>query len=401
MSKDRGKATKKTDNQVDTEIKKQIEELESHPLIVDSPIRVLGTGDEVSIKTPGHILKKSLTRLGMEEEDMQPILDESKQFRSVRSKLTQLKIKASGVTRGSRHTTKALERSQELLDLFGKYYNATEVHQITNQHWGLTNLRYDWVIDFKNKNAEYIAELREKYAKDHSNVRLGHKRSRLDELTYMYQTRKQKYDDSNSRDDENQLLKIVEQIRKEIEGNKLTIDGSISVQNDITLQNHVNQEMIKYLNINDLIISRLCARMKINPKLILHRLHNSYYKKFTGFVQVEGENDYKEIQYPSAMVYDFGHIEKMHKEVAVQEVPYEEVKEVPVEEKKKVLTVKEKILAKLKEQKDKVEKNKALTDVVEAKERDRTPRKIRVKKAAVKSTSKKKPATRKKPEGKK
>jgi len=75
--------------------------------------------------------------------------------------------------------------------------------------------------------------------------------------------------------------------------------------------------------------------------------------------------------------------------------------EVPVEEKKKVLTVKEKILAKLKEQKDKVEKNKALTDVVEAKERDRTPRKIRVKKAAVKSTSKKKPATRKKPEGKK
>lgn len=401
MSKGRSKGTKQTDNQtVREDYKKQLEELMKHPLIQESPIRVLGNGEEVTIKSPTHILKKTLIKHGMQEEDMEPILEEAREFRVLNSRITQTRLKAEGVTRGSRHTTKALERSQELLDLFGKYYNAKEVHQVVTQNWGLTNLTYNWVVDFKNKNAEYIAELREKYAQDHSNVRLGHKRSRLDELTYMYQTRKQKYDGSSSREDENQLLKIVEQIRKEIEGNKLTIDGSIAVQNDITLQNHVNQEMIKYLNINDLIISRLCARMGISPKLILHRLHNSYYKKFTGFTQVEGDNDYQEIQYPSSMVYDFGHIKDMHKSVKVEEVPFEEVEEVPEPEKEKVLTVKEKLLAKLKEQKEKVEKNKVLTDVVEAKDQDSKRNVVRIKRKTTTSKNKvapKKTITRKKP----
>ena len=357
MAKAKGVGTKKTVNQIDRDLKKQITELSKHPLVIESPIRVLGNGEEVTIKSPTHILRKTLTKYGMEEADMEPLLEESRQFRSLSSKLTQLRLKVEGVTRGSRHTTKALERSQELLDLFGKYYNAKEVHQIATQHWGLSNLTYNWVIEFKNKNVEYIAELREKYAGDHSNVRLGHKRSRLDELTYMYQTRKQKYDGSSSRDDENQLLKIVEQIRKEIEGNKLTIDGSLSVQNEIG----------KYLNINDLIVSRLCARLKVNPKLILHRLHNSYYRKFTGFVQAEGESDYQEIQYPSSMVYDFGRIEKEHENIEIEEAKYVEVVSVNDKDKKEVMSVKERILAKLKEQKDKVERNKALTKVVEAK----------------------------------
>lgn len=379
MSKDRGNVGKEAEDQKDSDIRKKIIELESHPLISDSPIRSLGNGEEVSIKTPVHILQKSLISMGMEEEDIQVLLEESKQFRSVRSKLTQLKLKAEGFTKGSRHTSIALDRSQELLDLFGKYYNATEVHQIATQQWGLNNLTYNWVIEFKNKNAEYISELRDKYAQDHSNVRLGHKRSRLDELTYLYQTRKSKYEGTQSRDDENQLLKIVEQIRKEIEGNKLTIDGAISVHSEIGLQNHVNQELIKYLNINDLIISRLCARLGISPKLILHRLHNSYYKKFTGFIQVEGDSDYKEIQYPSSMVYDFGHIKQLNNNVAVEEVPFTELDQIEEVEKEVVLSFKDKLLAKLKEQKDKVEKNKSLTEIVEAKERDDNSRKIKIK----------------------
>ena len=89
-----------------------------------------------------------------------------------------------------------------------------------------------------------------------------------------------------------------------------------------------------------MIIGRLCARLKVNPKYILYRLHTSYYSKFTGFLPNDISDD-NEIQYPSQIVYDFDRIAALNKELNITDIDYKEVGE--VEDAPKMLSIKEKM----------------------------------------------------------
>jgi hypothetical protein len=257
----------------------------------------------------------------------------------------QLSLKDKSFVKNT-HWDQALERSQELLDLFGKLYSGTEVHKIITTEWGLETVKYDQVLKFQRTNADVIAKLRNEYTDNIKDLRLTHKKSRLDELSSLYASRKIKYEETKTKSDYELMLKTLEQIRKEVEGEQVTINGHIQVEHEQAIQNHVNMEIMKHINVNDIIMSRLCARLKVNPKYILYRLHTSYYSKFTGFLP-DSMGDDEDIRYPSEIVYDFDRLRVLSKELEATDVEYTEVPE--VKDEKKAGSLKQLLLKKIQE----------------------------------------------------
>jgi hypothetical protein len=171
-------------------------------------------------------------------------------------------------------------------------------------------VNYTTVENFRKRHLDRIKEKQEEYKRDYSDVRLGHKRSRLDELQYLYNHRKQKYEESENKDDYKLLLQTIEQIRKEVEGDKFTIDGHLTMDVEHTVNLHIQNEVLKNIVINDIIVGRLSARIGVDSRVLINKLHNSYYAKFTGFDTSQADSLDEVPIYPSKFVYNFDDLER-------------------------------------------------------------------------------------------
>jgi hypothetical protein len=275
------------------------------------------------------------------------ILKQSSEFRSISSKLGLLKRRHLDEEEIGIPYKKELElRESEILYLFYKWHNIEEVHRIITMDWDIKRVPVGYITKFFIKHKAVIDKERLKYQDDVMGVRMAHKRSRLDELSELYRSKKGEWAETKHRADYDALLKTIDQIRREVEGERLTINGEIKVQHEIELQNHINNNILRTLNINDIIIGRLCARLKVNPKYIIYRLHTSYYAKFTGFSPVENIEE-EEITYPSQIVYDFDRLAKLNEVLEAEDIPYKEVEE-PANS-TKLLSIKDMMLKKLQE----------------------------------------------------
>lgn len=327
---------------------KELKELEKHALYTGDGIFLCSDGTEVNFKGTARNIRVRMMELS--DEETEEVLALSSEYQSIKGKIVMLKRRIGGGSLYQKNAgwQKCLKRTQEMLDLFGKMYSGTEVHKIIVTEWGHKDVRYETVLKFQRENKDTIATLRDEYQSDYKNIRLVHKRSRLDELTDLYSSRKQKYAETQTKSDYELMLKTLEQIRKEVEGQQIHINGAIKVEHELAVQNHVNDEIMKYLNINDIIVGRLCARLKVNPKYIMYRLHTSYYSKFSGFLPDELD-DSNEIMYPSEVVYDFNRIAGLNDALNVTDIEYKE--EPTISKPKEIGSLRDKLKAKLKEKK--------------------------------------------------
>lgn len=343
--------------------KEILKELEQHPLFQGDGRIVASNGASVSWR--GFAKTIRIHMMGCPEQEVEEILATASAYRSVLGRRMVYRTKIKGLplyTNADKDKCKA--RAPELLELFGKMYSGMEVHKIIVTEWKLKTVDYKWVLKFQRENSEVIGELKEAYQKDTVNVRLVHKRSRLDELTDMYGSRKSKYEQTQTRSDYELMLKTLEQIRKEVEGQQIHINGRIQVEHEQAVQDHVNREIMASLNINDIIVGRLCARLGVNPKYILYRLHTSYYSKFTGFLPDE-MNDENEINYPSQIVYDFTRIAAANKALEAEDIPYKE--EEAVVDPPKMSKLKEKLMTRLKEKQKRIKEQANRSNSIDGK----------------------------------
>lgn len=363
MSKeDRGKVT---DTQKIKKAQEELDEIEKHDLFKGDGYYTCSDGTMVSYRGITKVIRVQMMHL--QEEEIQEVLDINATYRSLASKRMMLRriVAHEPLFQKNQDWEKCKERSQELLDLFGKMYSGAEIHKIVTVEWGYSRVLYDeHILQFQRDNIDTITKLKDEYQKNVSNVRLVHKRSRLDELTYLYQTRKMKYEHSQQKTDHELMLKTLEQIRREVEGQRITINGQIQVEHELAVQDHVNSEILKYLNINDIIIGRLCSRLGVNPKYILYRLHTSYYSKFTGFLP-DSMGEENEVTYPSQIVYDFNRIAKLNESLITEDIEYKEENEITDEP--KALSIKELLSQKLKEKQDKIDAQKFNINNIEGK----------------------------------
>jgi hypothetical protein len=200
-----------------------------------------------------------------------------------------------------------LESKQaEVIELFGRMFTEKEVHKVCIEDWKL-DIGMKAIQDFKKKHLAVIVEKIEDFKRDYSDIRLSIKKSRLEELVWMYGQRKGIYNATKKESDYKLMLSTLEQVRKEAEGNSLLINGKLEIDQDIQINAHIRQEVFKQLNLKQIILGRISGKMGINPLMLQKTIMDSYYGKY--FNQ---ENFALEAPpAPSSEIYDFNRINQM------------------------------------------------------------------------------------------
>ena len=349
------------DGIVDKEAYFEYKKLEKNPLLNNKKDFECSDGTIVSMTLFPHHLLKRIEHLPIEEQNR--IMTKKQLYFKVNNKMNALKRRAFGNNPFKKEEgilKNVLDtRQAEVIELFGRMFTVDEVFKTINKDWGL-QISKETVRQFRLKYAEDIQKLNDKFRASWADLRLGHKRSRLEELIWMFGRQKEKYIEKNNKtDDYRLLLATLEQIRKEAEGDRLTIDGKIDVNYEANIQVHLREEVFRTLNIKEIILGRVAARMNISPAKLIYSLNNSFYAKFSNVLGTYDENNEegKDTVYPSQMNYDF---ERINKEFIKRDNEIQEAMIVEEEKGKKSMTRAEEIqaamLEKLKGKKEDINK---------------------------------------------
>lgn len=339
----------------------------NHPLL-KNPIYVTPEGEEINLAMLIHYLRRKIEHLPPKEQEI--ILDLKTKYMQI----VQKKNVASGMAWGRIGKPKKKTPSQkeienkakqalenDIITLLGRMFSINEVVKILVEDNGLV-VTTAQVKDIMARNLVIIERKREEFRNKVTDVRLYNKRPRLEELAWMYSKMKMRYITLNSVEAYNAMLRTLEQLRKEAEGDILSVRGAIDVNLNVELQAHIQKEILKTINLKEIILGRIAARMNYDCDKLIAGLHNSYYNKF---VQISGDYDpnaENDMQYPSLVNYDFAEIERKNAERDdVVDIQAQEVTEVQHE---KANSVKDLFLRKIREQKAQYE-SRTSTAVVE------------------------------------
>lgn len=284
-----------------------------NPILTTKKIYTCSDGTEINLAAFPHIIAKQMSHLPVKEQNK--ILTKKEIYFKVNNKATALKRKAFGLTQGRQPKGAGIlvSKKAELIEFFGRMFTVDEMLKHVNTEWGIP-VKKQSIERFRRDYAVEIDKKIELFKASYSDIRLGIKRSRLEELVWLYGKQKDKYKDSLGREDYKLLLVTLESIRKEAEGDRLTIDGKVDVSYEANIQTHLREEVFKTLNIKEIILGRVAARMNISPVKLIYSLNQSFYKKFSNVLGDYDEEEGKEdSEYPSQMNYNFEKIERYHK----------------------------------------------------------------------------------------
>jgi len=281
---------------------------------------VCSDGTEIALNTFPHYLKKQIEHLPPKEQEL--ILEKKRKYQVAtqrRNMYYGLAYGKLGPTSEKRKQAQkdAKQAKQEALEddivtLLGRMFSVNEVVRIIAEDNQIPITKTQ-VQDVLKKNLTTIERKREEFRNKVTDVRLYNKRPRLEELAWMFGKMKMRYISTGGEGAYNAMLRTLEQIRKEAEGDILSVKGALDVNLNVELQAHIQKEVIKTINIREIILGRIAARMNYDTTKLIAGLHNSYYNRFT---QISGDYDADaEIQYPSLINYDFNEIEKRNKDV--------------------------------------------------------------------------------------
>lgn len=330
--------------------------LERHP-ILRNVTYISSEGDEINIAMLPHMLKKRIEHLSPKEQE--EVLELKRKYNQMRAKVSTSKSLAfgrAGCYGGKKKEELAVYKlspfEEDIIELLGRMFTVAEVVRIMGEDNGVIVNEED-VKGILKKHIVEIERKREEFRNRVTDVRLYNKRPRLEELAWMYSKMKARYVALNGIDAYNSMLRTLEQIRKEAEGDILNINGVVDVNIEVTIQNHIQKEILKTINLKEIILGRVAARMNYDPKKLVAGLHNSYYAKF---VDISGDYDPDaEMSYPSNSAYDFTMIER----TAGREVMDVKAEDVTEEEASSASNVKDLFLSKIRKQKQEMEARQA------------------------------------------
>lgn len=309
-------------------------------------------------------VQKRISHLPKEEQ--QAIIIRYDRFSKIKSYMGKLRRRAYG-TPQQLHINVLEARKTELLELFAMFYTPEEIHKKLIEESGMV-INIATVHRFARKYRVEIEKLQLEYEKSTSAVGISRKRSRLEVLDMMLCKIKDEFEQAVGKQMlpySIQMRNILEQARKEVEGNQvnLNVNGTIDITTTIEASKTVEQ-LYADINFMTLLIGRVSARMRINPLLLFYQLQNSWYAKFTGIKRNDNLFD-EEPDYPSKIILSWNDLQskalakeneyELMKQRFTQEVePVKEVKQI-----NKAESMREALKAKLEQKKKYVEETEA------------------------------------------
>lgn len=330
---------------------KQYLRFSSSPILSIETRRIETSDGDVIIDPAANIRENELKIAHLPIEEREFILKRCKGFQLLYHKIYNLKLKAFGVrsNKGNPVYIDILaERSSEVIEMMGRLLTDYEISKIIFQDWGF-KIPLHKIAAFRVDNKNSIISLNDDYIRNYNDIRLSHKKGRLEEYLEIYNKQKEIWLNSPTPQNTVILTQILKNIRDEVEDPKLKIEHNISHSIDITVGYHIQQEIMKGMTITDIVIARAAARLRVNTAFLLERLHTSVYNKNSGFERPDGDIEDQDVPFASNIVYNWNDIARKHAEGAKE--PLTEFEELPPEEVPMLLDAKQLLIEKLKQKK--------------------------------------------------
>lgn len=305
-------------------------------------------GENINLRTAPQWIRKYIAHLSPKEQE--DVMAKKQEWQRINMKMRAAEAAAFGRRYGRVGRPKNDSLETDIVELLGRMFTIPEVVKIMGEDNEVI-VTEEQVKQVMKRRLGEIERKREEYRNKVADVRLYNKRPRLEELAWMYGKMKMRYVAYEGIDAYNAMLRTLEQVRKEAEGDQININGSLDVNINVEIQAHIQKEILKTINLKEIILGRIAARMGYDTKKLIASLHNSYYSKF---VQISGEfSPTAEMEYPSLVNYDYNEIERRNANVDdVVDIEAEEVKD---DEKEKANAVREMLLAKIRKQRQEAE----------------------------------------------
>jgi len=257
--------------------------------------------------------RKSALKNGFTKNDLGQFEEKRKFFQGIRGKIgllkNQAKLDPGKFYDGRRESvgSKLIAQNETLLlELFGRWFTPAQVHKELIEK-GIET-KFKDVELFYRQNIEKIRESRNTLSENYDDLPIGIKRSRLEKLNHLLDYWYNEFDNCKHNkklqlDISKEIGRILEQARKEVEGEelKLTINGRIDIEATINVAMK-NSVIMQDLTVIQMVVSRVCQRTGIPYNKMVHRLANSYYSRYAGLRKSDSLNE-KPV-YPSTINYD-------------------------------------------------------------------------------------------------
>jgi len=216
----------------------------------------------------------------------------------------------------------------EVLEMFGKWYNIEDVHNVIIKEWHLP-VQISELKTFYKENIEKIEYLRTKYAKRQDQFHVATDTGRMEGISALYMYWRQAFAESPSVQISQEMRKLIELAKREVKGDEIVIKLNGNIDVEATMQaNKTIDDVLTKLPINLMVVGLVAAKENVNPMNIMASLTNSYYKNYNGFNKLDNKD-----QVPSMKKYIETYswenlaktIDNTQEEVAFSE--YEEVTE--------------------------------------------------------------------------
>lgn len=279
--------------------------LKNAPILNDKKYMTASDGTTINLGWFPDQLQRKVEHLPIEEQSK--FIKFKKIYFQTHCKMNGMKAKAFGGQADENGETKKslfAQKEMEMIELFGRMFTIKEVFAIVSGEWKI-RCKIQQVQDFRTAHIDAIIKKIEEHKRTYSDIRLGHKRSRLEELTWMYMKRKAMYNASGKADDHRLLLQTIEQIRKEAEGDNLRIDANIIHNIEGAVNDHIEKDLTKNLSVKELIIARVAAKTNTPVARLVADLSRGWYSKM---LQVQAEEAIVISEFPSTQNYDFDRI---------------------------------------------------------------------------------------------
>jgi len=244
-------------------------------------------------------------------------------------------------------------KGTQLIKMFGSFMSIEEVQRACQSEFNFKPAKSKLREFFYAKQPEIERE-RKRNSNNYDHLPLTNLTGRVEQLAYLYETNKKKYIETGyniSRSKE--LRAILEQVKVEIEGNRIMLDVNGKIDVDLTISaNESLKKVSSMIPLLSFIVGIVASKAGIDAMGIMNLLQTSIYSKYSGVMGILPNGEQQDLSIlPSNQVYDWMTLKdkvygqnKPAQKIDIEDVDMEEVK-----------SEKEKLLQLIKEKKSAIQ----------------------------------------------
>lgn len=254
------------------------------------------------------------------EKDIARYKKFSAQYQSLKEKVYGLKV---GPTSEHRYFKVLNPYKIFIIELYGRFFTDQEVLNKLLEEKGI-KVSKNTLKKYKDSVSDDIAKARIEHMEDPSGLRLYHKKSRLEELEWLFNHRKGKYKVSESASDYKLLIDTLKIIRDEATDGLTKSEVNVNMNVTTTINTALVEDLMNKLPVLMLVIARVAVKNNINPLFILYKLKNSIYSKFTGLSEPGGDIFEDPVEYPTSIAFNLDNMRSLYEKSALKDEEYKQ-----------------------------------------------------------------------------